>query len=297
MVMRSFLLLPVVLCFIPVSTFMVPTPVLRHEPSTCPGQRRHVHRDSTKSPNDFGSDDEQEEIEAARRRLEFLVNDSDDDDVASDDGDASTLNDIPPLLSTIGRERRLVEIDLLQALEFSNEPTGDLWTLWYSERGPQAHAELREIEETLFADPSQWNAAEAKLQDMIAHHGVHFCEPLNRLATLYYMQGRYKESKKLCQLVLEQKPWHFGALSGIVMVCASLKDIQGARKWAARRLPPMVPDGTTDNQRRKEWTKRAVDDARKALMEEEERVRQAFGKRQRYEKRQLRQQSEEDAWQ
>jgi hypothetical protein len=295
--MRSFVLLLVVLWTIPASAFTVPTRrVLRHASSTGRRQRQQFHCESNKNPNDMGSDDEQDEIEAVRRRLEFLVNDDDDDD-ASDVSDASATNDIPPLLSSIGRERRLVEIDLLQALEFSDEPTGDLWTLWYSERGPQAHAELREIEETLFADPSQWNAAESRLQDMIAHHGVHFCEPLNRLATLYYMQGRYKESKKLCQLVLEQKPWHFGALSGIVMVCASLKDIENARKWAARRLPPMVPNGTTDNQRRKEWTKRAVDDARKALMEEEERVRLAFGKRQRYEKRQLRQQSEEDAWQ
>ena len=245
--------------------------------------------------------DELEEIEAARRRLEFLVNDFDDDDDDPTENGGNNDKQSIPLLSSIGRERKEAEIDLLQALQDSDEPTGDLWTLWYSERGPQAHAELRQIEETLFADPSRWPDAESRLQDMIAHHGVQFCEPLNRLATLYYMQGRYAESKKLCQLVLDQKPWHFGALSGIVMVCASMKDIQGARQWAARRLPPMVPTGTSDNHRRKDWTRRAVDDARKALMVDEERIRQAFGKRQRYDEQQRMQQSqqvpEEDSWQ
>lgn len=251
--------------------------------------------DSANNPEDTEHHGELEEIAAARRRLEFLVNDFDDDPTDKNG------NDEIPLLSTIGRQRKEVEIELLQALGESDEPTGDLWTLWYSERGPQAHAELRQIEETLFADPSHWQDAEAKLQDMIAHHGMQFCEPLNRLATLYYMQGRYAESKKLCQLVLDQKPWHFGALSGIVMVCASMKDIQGARQWAARRLPPMVPNGTTDNHRRKQWARRAVDDARKALMEEEERLRQAFGKRQRYETQLQQEQSQQfpddDSWQ
>ena len=142
---------------------------------------QHGLLDSTNSPEDTEHHDELEEIAAARRRLEFLVNDFDDDQTANNG------NEEIPLLSTIGRQRKQVEIDLLHALGESDEPTGDLWTLWYSERGPQAHAELRQIEETLFADPSNWHDAEAQLQDMIAHHGMQFCEPLNRLATLYYM--------------------------------------------------------------------------------------------------------------
>lgn len=259
------------LVLVPATAFVVPMPV---QPCT-------FAREAGQRLYSSSQDNDEEGIEAARRQLEFLVNDD-----SNNEKDA-------PLLSTIGRQRREVEIALLEALEFGDEPTDDLWQLWYSERGPQAHADLQELEAGLF-DPKNWSDAEARLQEMIAQHGMHFCEPLNRLATLYYMQGRYQESKKLCQLVLEQKPWHFGALSGIVMVCANLQDIQGARQWAARRLPPMVPDGTTDNERRKEWADRAVDDARQRLVEEEERIRVAFGKRQRYIEEQ---QPEEDAWQ
>ena len=37
------------------------------------------------------------------------------------------------------------------------------------------------------------------------HHGILF------------LQGRYDDSVEMCLKVLELKPWHFGALSGIVM--------------------------------------------------------------------------------
>ena len=201
----------------------------------------------------------------------------------------------PQLVASVTRRRKL-SCYKLWATSTSRQGTCGRCGFGTKASSPRRAAS---IEEAWFANPSHWPEAEARLQDMIAHHGVQFCEPLNRLATLYYMQGRYAESKKLCQLVLDQKPWHFGALSGIVMVCASTKDIQGARQWAARRLPPMVPNGTSDNHRRKIWARRAVDDARKALMEEEERIRQAFGKRQRYEKQQRLEQSQpdEESWQ
>lgn len=81
--------------------------------------------DSANNPEDTEHHDELEEIAAARRRLEFLVNDF-DDDLPEKNG-----NDEIPLLSTIGRQRKEVEIELLQALGESDEPTGDLWTLWY----------------------------------------------------------------------------------------------------------------------------------------------------------------------
>jgi hypothetical protein len=247
-----------------------------------------------KPPQDDDDDtaDDDDVVEAARRRLEFLV--SDGTEGISDDAEEEA-----PLLSTIGRERREAEISMLRELEYSDEASDDLWELWYSERGPKASADLKEIEEELFGDMSEWDHAEGRLKEMIKEHGMHFVEPLNRLATLCYMQGRYEDSKRYCEAVLDQKPWHFGALSGIVMVCANLQDMNGARQWASRRLPPIPPDGTT-NDRRSEWVERAVEDARKALLEEEVRIRLAFGRKQQYERNQqeAQQQSfEEDAWQ
>jgi len=45
-----------------------------------------------------------------------------------------------------------------------------------------------------------------------------------RLATLYYLQGKFKESIAMCELVLDVKPWHFGCLSGITLCYAELGD-------------------------------------------------------------------------
>jgi tetratricopeptide (TPR) repeat protein len=263
-------------------------------PTTCCQQQRRgvllfAQQDSNAAQDDTNDNDD--DVEAARRRLEFLVSDGTEVDADAEEE--------APLLSTIGRERREAEISMLRELEYSDEASDDLWQLWYSERGPKASADLKEIEEELFGDMSEWDHAEERLQEMIKEHGMHFVEPLNRLATLYYMQGRYEDSKRYCEAVLDQKPWHFGALSGIVMVCANLQDMNGARQWASRRLPPIPPDGTT-NERRSEWVERAVEDARKALLEEEVRIRLAFGRKQRYERKQQeaqQQSSEEDAWQ
>ena len=105
---------------------------------------------------------------------------------------------------------------------------------------------------------------------------MYFAEPVNRLATLLYLQGRLEESRALCETVLAVKPWHFGASSGMVMVCAGLGDPNAARQWASRRLPPIQPTGS--NKRRRQWVERAVDDATKALLDCERRVKRAFGK-------------------
>jgi len=56
------------------------------------------------------------------------------------------------------------------------------------------------------------------------------------------------------------KPWHFGALSGIVLVCTALNDATGARLWAERRLPPLIPEHTSGD-RRVKWITRALNDA------------------------------------
>jgi hypothetical protein len=52
-----------------------------------------------------------------------------------------------------------------------------------------------------------------------------FADPLAISATLY-MQGRMDEAETLCKIVLSVKPWHFGALSGIVMIYAGSRDSQ-----------------------------------------------------------------------
>ena len=183
--------------------------------------------------------------------------------------DEEILN--PPPLTTIGRARLDAEMECLSGLMDSDEPLSDLWTLWFEERGPSAAKELKAAEQLSMNGPQYWDEAEIKLRALIEEHGVHWAEPVNRLATLMYLQGRLKESKELCEIVLAVKPWHFGALSGVVMVCAGLSDVSGARMWADRRLPPLRPDGDT-TERRILWVERAVKEALRAEQRAERRV-------------------------
>ena len=231
---------------------------------------------STSSKPKKSSDDDEEDNDTAR--YDFSLRPSPtttecspaapsrlDPDVVSEE----LLN--PPPLTTIGRARLDAEMECLSELVDSDEPLSDLWSLWFSERGPEAARDLKAAEQLSMGGPQYWDEAEAKLRALIEEHGVHWAEPVNRLATLMYLRGRMKESKELCEIVLAVKPWHFGALSGVVMVCAGLSDVSGARMWADRRLPPLRPDGDT-TERRILWVERAVKEALRAEQRAERRV-------------------------
>ena len=169
---------------------------------------------------------------------------------------------------------------MLAELDEGDDAMVDLWNLWFHERGSKAAAQLAKAEELTSQGPLAWPDAERILEDLIVQYGVYFTEPVNRLATLYYMQDRLEESERLCNIVLDCKPWHFGALSGIVMVHAGLRNVNAARLWAARRLPTYVADseGVSINRRRRAWVMRALRDAEQSLVDAEKRVHVAFGK-------------------
>jgi hypothetical protein len=238
-------------------------------------------------------------VEDARQQLESMLGGEDDGNsdatssrTAGEDFFKSLISPFreielppPPPVTSMERERRGVEIELLRKLKDSNGATSQLWELWFSERGVQAYKVLQSSD-SLMTDPATWQQCEQVLMTLIQQHGVYFCEPVNRLATLYYLQGRYDQSYKLCQVVLRIRPWHFGALSGMVMVCAQLGKRDEARMWADRRLPDLVGavsprepfTGGASNPRRGEWVERAVADAQNSIQEAELRTKQSFGK-------------------
>jgi hypothetical protein len=185
--------------------------------------------------------------------------------------------DLPtqPPLTSIDRERRMVEIQLLANLESGDQALSDLWTHWIQERGAAAAARLLRAEELTSQGPKYWAEAERMLKDLIEEYGIYWAEPVNRLATLFYMQGKLRDSETLSKLVLKVKPWHFGALSGIVMVYAGLRDSESARMWAARRMPSFAPEGS--NRRRAVWVERAFREAEKSLDDAEMRLKKSFG--------------------
>ena len=273
-------------------------------------------------------DDSSFDVEAVRQRLEALVGAGGEEGIMRRKEETTATprprqksssppshDDVPspsmdvrlppaPPLTTLERERRQAEIRLLAQLEGGDDSLSDLWTLWFQERGPEAAKRLLMAEELTGQGPARWQQAETILRELMEEYGVYWAEPVNRLATLYYMQGKFEQAETLCKMVIAVKPWHFGALSGIVMVYAGMHESESARQWAARRLPTFAPTGP--NRRRKAWVSKALKDANDALEAAEQRVVEAFGKPDEYTTTRRRNQKpldqqeegeEEDAWQ
>jgi hypothetical protein len=257
---------------------------------------------------------------------------------SSDPGASALIEGIlPPMppLSAVDRRRREVEISLLGRLRGGDDVLPDLWDLWYSERGPENHLTLLQFDRVV-SDPRAWKKCETYLVALLNGRlllgeepdrrssnptGIHFVEAANCLATLYYLQGFLEDSYKLCRVVLHLKPWHVGALSGIVKVCFALGRPDEARMWAQRRLPTVssqsssatsssTTDGTSDNNkkgaagggspsarervvvpdfpRRIEWCDRAVADARAMLNKAERSTVERLGRPEEYYRRRRR---------
>jgi len=265
-------------------------------PSFSLSQQTNVKPSSTKLHIFFDSDeyhddeDDRFDLEKARERLEALVGDEDNQrqmqtverpTVRSPTYTQSPLPTLDvvlppaPPLTSIERERREVEIQLLANLEEGDDAVDDLWTLWFGERGSVAAAKLVKADELSNQGQAYWQQAEDILKDLISVHGVYWSEPVNRLATLYYQLGRLDEAETLCHVVLAVKPWHFGTLSNIVMIYAAKAESDNARLWAASRLPTFAPTGA--NRRRVAWTDKAVQSAKQSLENAEKRVQDLFG--------------------
>ncbi|KAL7475936.1 hypothetical protein ACHAW6_001829 [Cyclotella cf. meneghiniana] len=195
-----------------------------------------------------------------------------------------------PILTSARRRNLEREIDLLSQLDpdflikeslsagvTESTIVAGLWEIWYSERGVSNERRLRAIEDVLVADgPSSWPAAEIEYLALIQEHcGAGdtesnqinldlsvWVEPANRLATLLYIMGRFDESKLWCERILCTKPWHIGALSGIVLVCIKLNDEEGILKWAPQGLPILSQETIAA---RKAWVERNVSLAKQTL--------------------------------
>ena len=125
-----------------------------------------------------------------------------------------------------------------------------LWQHWYGEEGEAATEELVAAE----GDASALISLMEEYPDWV--------EPTNRLATLRYMDGDFEDSITLCLRILRNKPWHFGAASGIVMCYVKLANqanalrrdplIEEANRWAKEAMPQPGPE-------RKEWVERMVE--------------------------------------
>ena len=169
----------------------------------------------------------------------------------------------PKLMTSSSRRRQEVEMELLKTLEDSDDAIDELVFLWLSERDAESTQLLQEMEkgcsDGLFDE-------EERLRNMITKHGIEWTEPLNRLATLLYFKGNSLESMVWCEIVLQEKPWHFEAAH--LQLMNAFRLCQPLLPAARRRLPPLNP--RTNHRARRKWVQNALKQASRALKESDE---------------------------
>jgi hypothetical protein len=213
------------------------------------------------------------DVESARRQLEDLINRRGDENsaVAQKFVFSFPSNNPPPLLTAISRLRKTAEIQLLGQLETDVGSAEALNSLWMNERGRLPAEELMKADDLFQQGEASWNQAEDRLVALIDDHGPYWVEPLHRLALLYYMQGKLDEARLLEEMVVAVKPWHFPAISNYVRIAEGQHDVETALQWASRRLPPRL------GKRRQEWVEHAVYEAMNALGQDERRLAASYG--------------------
>jgi len=272
------------------------------------------HSQSGEEPEE----EEGEEIKAERQRLLALMGIESSSSFTEEDEAGAPLaptstewiqnakdqlkaNPFPPL-TTIGRERLQVEMDLLRQLETSDEPIRHLWHFWYNSRGRHNTVALVEADRlvhdnnkdpvvvqvgALTSEKTRRLYAERMLRKTIQREGIYWAEPINRLATLLFYQERYQEARDLCEMVLAVKPWHVGCQTGIVEVCDKLGDKEGVEYWLPLRMPPLDEslmkkksnhddNNNSKDSPRKQWVDRMLKKAQAMLDRGESGIQESF---------------------
>lgn len=120
-----------------------------------------------------------------------------------------------------------------QLLEYLKDPdaeirdraTGELWRLWFNQKG-ELGLELLRRSQVLMEVGDVVKAEE--LLDEIVNSFPDFAEAWNRKAVLYYIQGDYIKSKHDCERVVTLNSHHFGAWHGLGLCHAALGNYSDA---------------------------------------------------------------------
>mmetsp|Transcript_12024 Transcript_12024/g.24571 ORF Transcript_12024/g.24571 Transcript_12024/m.24571 type:complete len:247 (+) Transcript_12024:192-932(+) len=164
----------------------------------------------------------------------------------------STTKSLPKKksMSSVARLRLEKEIELIQSLNYDVNAIDNMWKFWFGASGKDANDELVEAE-LLCRSSDTYHKGEDKLRNLI-HRYPNFTEAKNRLATLLFMKGMTKESASLCEVILREKPWHFGAISGAVLCYQRLGNLERAKWWNLKQMPRGLGD------ERGEWCRNHV---------------------------------------
>ena len=122
-------------------------------------------------------------------------------------------------------EKELLQDLLSENAQLRQTATKALWDLWLSEAGEKA--ESRILTGTKQMDKGQYELAQQEFENLVMDYPK-FAEAHNKLATVLYMQRKYVQSIRECEMTLEMNPNHFGAWNGLGLCHYKLAHYQKA---------------------------------------------------------------------
>ena len=122
-------------------------------------------------------------------------------------------------------EKKLLQDLLSENAQLRQTATKALWDLWLSQAGEKAESRIRTGTKQM--DRRQYELAQQEFENLVMDYPK-FAEAHNKLATVLYMQRKYVQSIKECQITLEMNPNHFGAWNGLGLCHYELAHYQKA---------------------------------------------------------------------
>ena len=123
------------------------------------------------------------------------------------------------------KEKELLQNLLSENAQLRQTATKALWNLWLSQAGEKAESRIRTGTKQM--DRRQYELAQQEFENLVMDYPK-FAEAHNKLATVLYMQRKYVQSIRECQITLEMNPNHFGAWNGLGLCHYKLAHYQKA---------------------------------------------------------------------
>ena len=122
-------------------------------------------------------------------------------------------------------EKELLQDLLSENAQLRQTATKALWDLWLSQAGEKS--ESRILTGNKHMDKGQYELAQQEFENLVMDYPK-FAEAHNKLATVLYMQEKYVQSIRECEITLEMNPNHFGAWNGLGLCHYKLAHYQKA---------------------------------------------------------------------
>ena len=115
--------------------------------------------------------------------------------------------------------------------------SNSLWECWRNEQGKEA----RRIMDQGIAKMESGELEDAlEIFVRLSRRHPEWAEAHNKRATVLYLLGNARLSYKVCQLVTELKPEHFGAWNGMALCAASLLPARATLRRLRRPIPRRI---------------------------------------------------------